>query len=83
MKIVRNEKGLTFVELLVAAMVAVFVLTAILSAWIFAYRTWTAEERRTRLRIGLLKAMETIKKDIRRSSATYMSFYPSGGDTLQ
>jgi hypothetical protein len=60
-------------------MVALFVLTAILSAWIFAYRTWTAEERRTSLRIGLLKAMETIKKDIRRSSATYMSFYPSGG----
>ncbi|MFQ5953385.1 MAG: PilW family protein, partial [Candidatus Omnitrophota bacterium] len=48
-----NKKGITFIELLVAAMVFSIIVAAILSAWVFAYRTWTAEQEQTRLRVDL------------------------------
>jgi hypothetical protein len=79
--VLRDSRGLTIAELMVAAMVAAVVVATILSAWVFAYRSWMKEDRRTRMRVGLLKATEMIKSDIQRSSATYISFYPDGADT--
>ncbi len=76
-----DSKGLTIAELMVAAMVSAIIIAAILSVWLFAYRSWIREGRRTHIRIDLLKTTETIKRDIRASSATYMSFYPSDADT--
>ncbi|MGB2878719.1 MAG: hypothetical protein WBD24_00865, partial [Candidatus Omnitrophota bacterium] len=78
--ILRDKKGLTYTELLVAVFVSVIIITAILSVWLFAYKMWISEQKRTLSRLDLLKAGETIKRDIRRSSATYMSFYPEGTD---
>ncbi|MGB2598908.1 MAG: prepilin-type N-terminal cleavage/methylation domain-containing protein [Candidatus Omnitrophota bacterium] len=80
-KFLRNKKGLTFVELLVAASISVLVMGVILMTWIFTYQTWKTEGSRTYLRVNLLEGLETVKEDIRLSSATFMSFYPSGSET--
>ncbi|MGB2598906.1 MAG: hypothetical protein WBB86_01780 [Candidatus Omnitrophota bacterium] len=79
--VLRDARGLTITELMVSAMVAAIIIATILSAWLFAYRTWIREEKRVHARVDLLKANETIKRDIEKSSATYMSFYPAGADT--
>ena len=76
--IFHNKKGFSFVELMVSAVVGVIVLSIVLSSWIFTYKSWKVEGGRTALRINLLEGLETIKEDIRLSSATFMSFYPSG-----
>jgi len=76
----RGNRGFTLTEVLFAGIVTVLVITTIMSIWIFSHETWMAEGKRTGFRIDVMKAIETIKNDIRLSSATYMSFYPEGGD---
>ena len=71
---------MTLAEIIVAAAIAVFVVGIIMTTWIFAYQIWKAEGERTSLRINLLQGLETVKEDIRLSSATFMSFYPDGSD---
>lgn len=77
----RNTKGFTLTEVMFVLVISVIVIGVIVSAWIFTYKTWTVESRRTMVRVDMLKALETIQSDIRLSSATYMSFYPSTSTT--
>ncbi len=79
-KVYRNKKGLTLVELLVAASISVLVIGVILMTWIFTYQTWKTEGSRTYLRVNLLQGLETVKEDIRLSSATFISFFPAGSE---
>lgn len=74
--IFRDRKGFTFTEVMFVLIVSVFVVGATLSIWIFSHRAWTGENHRTDMRIGMLKTVETMRRDIRLSSTTYMSFYP-------
>jgi type II secretory pathway pseudopilin PulG len=78
--ILRDKRGFTLVEVIFVAVITVMVIGAILSSWIFTYKAWTTENRRTQLRVDLLKALETIKKDLRLSSLTYIAFYPPGAE---
>ncbi len=78
-RMLKNQKGFTFTEVMVVAVIFLFVISTILSAWLFTYRSWSVEGKRTNLRIDLMKALETVQSDIRLSSATYMSFYPATG----
>jgi len=76
-----NRKGFTLTEIMFVVLIFSVVLASLLAAWLFTYRTWTKENRHTLLRVDLMKAMETIKSDMRLSSLTYMSYYPAGADT--
>lgn len=79
-KVFRQKKGFTLSEVVFAVMISMMVIAAVLSIWVFTYRTWAGERARTGLRIDMVKALETIKNDLRLSSLTHMSFYPSGGE---
>ncbi len=74
-----GRKGVTIMELLIAVSVALFVLGTTLSIWTFFHKVWTAERYRSALRVDMMKGLETIRRDIRLSSGTYMLFYPTGG----
>ena len=76
----RNKKGFTIIETLFVTALAVMVIGAILSAWMFTSKTWTSETQHTQLRIDIMKALETMKSDLRLSSLSYMSFYPDGSE---
>jgi len=78
-KFLKQKKGFTLMEVMFAAVVSVMVIAAMLSIWVFTYKAWTGERARTGLRIDMVKALETMKTDLRLSSLTYISFYPSGG----
>ncbi|MCK4851948.1 MAG: prepilin-type N-terminal cleavage/methylation domain-containing protein, partial [Candidatus Omnitrophica bacterium] len=77
-RFLKDKKGFTFIEVMFVALISLMVIGAILAGWIFTYRTWTSETERTNLRVDIMKALETLKKDTRLSSLTYMSFYPAG-----
>jgi type II secretory pathway pseudopilin PulG len=77
----KNKKGFTLTELLFVGVISVMVVAAIISTWVFTYKTWTVENDQTYLRVNLMKALETIKNDVRLSSLTYMVFYPEGSAT--
>ena len=72
-----NKKGFTIAEVMFVAVISVIVLVSIISIWTFTYKQWIKENRKTQVRVGLIKAMETVKDDLRLSSLTYISFYPS------
>jgi type II secretory pathway pseudopilin PulG len=72
----RGQAGFTFTEVLFVAVISVVIIATVITAWGTTQKVWTVERRRTRSRIELMEALETIKKDVRLSSATYMSFYP-------
>ena len=75
-KILLDKKGFTITEVLFVAVVSLFVMATILSAWIFTNRTWSGEKYHTMMRVDMLKAIEYIKSDMRLSSSGYMSYYP-------
>jgi Tfp pilus assembly protein PilE len=79
--IIKGTKGFTLTEVMFVAVITVMVIGVIVSAWLFTYKTWTAEGKKTILRVDLMNALETIKTDIRLSSATYMAFYPASSTT--
>jgi len=78
-KLLKQKKGFTLAEVVFVVVISIMVIAAILSVWVFTYQTWAGERERTYLRIDMVKALETIKNDLRLSSLTHMSFYPSGG----
>jgi len=78
-KLLKQKKGFTLAEVVFVAVISIMVVGAILSIWVFTYQTWAGERERTYLRIDMVKALETIKNDLRLSSLTHTSFYPSGG----
>lgn len=77
-KLLLNNRGFTLTEILIAAVISLFVVAAILSVWLFTYGSWIGESEHTYLRLDIMKALETIKKDMLLSSLTYASFYPDG-----
>ena len=79
-RILRDRKGYTLIEILFVAVISVVAIGAIVSAWVFMYAMWTSESEHTLLRVDIMKALETIKTDLRLSSLTYVSFYPAGGE---
>lgn len=74
----RNIKGMTIPEVLISTITGAVLIGIVLSMWYFAYRNWTVENVRTRLRVNLEIAMERIKEELRLSSVTYMSLYMPG-----
>ncbi|MCK4463608.1 MAG: hypothetical protein KAU58_04790, partial [Candidatus Omnitrophica bacterium] len=70
-------QGMTLTELLVTLVVGTLFLGIVLSSWYFTYRNWSIERMRTRLRIDLAVVMERVKEEMRLSSLSYTSFYPS------
>lgn len=69
---------MTLTELLVTLIVGTLFLGIVLSSWYFSYKNWSIERTRARLRVNLAVVMERIKEEMRLSSLTYTSFYPSG-----
>lgn len=79
MKICKNKKaGFSLSELLIAATVGLFLVGVVMSVWFFVYRNWSAENIRTRSRVNLEIAAETMREDLRLASSTYFSGSPSG-----
>ncbi|MFH1309844.1 MAG: hypothetical protein ABIH85_04090, partial [Candidatus Omnitrophota bacterium] len=81
LKLFRGKKGFTLAEVMFVAIIGFVIIASILSVWVFACRTWTGETERTSLRMGMVKALETIKSDLRLSSLTHISYYPAGAGT--
>ena len=80
-KILFDKKGFTITEVLFVAVISVFVMATVLSAWIFTHKTWSGEKHHTMMRVDMLKAIEYIKADMRLSSSGYMSYYPQTSGT--
>ena len=78
MKSFGRSKGYTAVEVLFVAVITVMVMGAIISTWTYTSKTWTSERQKSAIRINLMKALETIKSDLKLSNLDYVSFYPSG-----
>ena len=81
-RLFKDKKGFTLTEVLFVAVIMVLVVTSVLSAWIFTYGRWATEREMSALRVDIIKAQETIKKDLKLSSLTYISFYPEGSATF-
>ena len=80
LKLLRKNKGFTFIELLFVALTSLLVIGAIVSSWAFTNQTWSGERERTHLRVDLMKALETIKKDLRLSDLNRIVYYPEVGE---
>ncbi|MBF0217518.1 MAG: type II secretion system protein [Candidatus Omnitrophica bacterium] len=65
-----GEKGFTLVETMFVGLITVIILSAIVVTWGGAFKNVMNERERTKLRIDLMNAMETIKSDLRLSSLT-------------
>jgi type II secretory pathway pseudopilin PulG len=76
MSLLKKHGGFTLVEVMFVAVTVGIVVAAIVSTWIFMQKTWTAEIARTNTRMDMMKAIETLRDDLRLSTLTYMSFYP-------
>ncbi|MBF0253464.1 MAG: hypothetical protein HQL29_06595, partial [Candidatus Omnitrophica bacterium] len=74
---IKDVKGIGLVEAMFASILTVFILAAIISTWLFAYKNWDKESGRTIMRVEVNKSIEIMKSDMRLSSLTYMSFYPA------
>ncbi|MGD2278616.1 MAG: type II secretion system protein, partial [Candidatus Omnitrophota bacterium] len=79
-KRIRNKKGFTLVEVVFAAVTFLMVIAAILASWVFTQKAWIAEKERTVLRVNIMKALETIRSDLRLSDLNRIVYYPSGGE---
>ncbi|MGB2879331.1 MAG: type II secretion system protein [Candidatus Omnitrophota bacterium] len=78
-KILKKNKGFTLIELMFVALLSLLVIGAIVSSWVLASGTWSGERERTHLRVDLMKALETIKHDLRLSDLNEVAYYPEGG----
>ncbi|MDD4957588.1 MAG: type II secretion system protein [Candidatus Omnitrophica bacterium] len=78
MKILCEKKGFSFIEMMFVTVLSAVVISVIVSAWVYSYRSWTSESERTEMRFSLATALETIRSDLRLSSLTHIYFYPSG-----
>ncbi len=74
-----RTKGFTLVEMLVAAVISVLVITGVLSTFLYGMRSWHAETVKNEINIDLEGAMARIRQDLRLSSVGIglMSFYPA------
>ena len=73
---IRKNRGFSLIEVLIAASIGIFLISAVLSMWFFAYRNWSSEQIETRLRLDVEISSERFKEEMRLSSLTYASFYP-------
>jgi prepilin-type N-terminal cleavage/methylation domain-containing protein len=77
----KNKKGFTLTEVIFVSAIMTVMIGVVLAAWVFVGNSWTREREKTFLRIELLMVTEEIQRNLRLSSATYMSYYPEGGLT--
>jgi len=70
-------KGMSIVELMVTLIIGFQAIAVVMGIWYFAYKRWAIERIKSNLRVDLERAMEQMKQEIRLSSLTYASFYPS------
>lgn len=82
MNLKSNNRGMTIVEVIFAAVIGVVILGVVLGTWFFSYRSWTIERMRSKLRINLEIALEKIKEEVRLSTPTYMSLYKPDDSTV-
>ncbi len=78
-----RSSGFTIPEVLMAVAISAFLTATVIGMWYFAYKNWSVENVRTRMRANLEVAMERIKSDARLSSATYTSGYPDDAVTYE
>ncbi|MFH1799015.1 MAG: hypothetical protein ABH844_06770 [Candidatus Omnitrophota bacterium] len=76
----KNTKGFSLIEVIFAGVISAMVVVAIMSVYLFSSKIWTGENKRTNLRVDLVKALETIKNDLRLSSLSSIVFYPASGE---
>ena len=74
-----NNGGFTLTEILVAMALALLVIAVVIPAWTMTSRILKNESDRTSMRIDLVKALETIKSELRLTNLNYMCLYPEGG----
>ncbi|MFH1594144.1 MAG: hypothetical protein ABID09_05570 [Candidatus Omnitrophota bacterium] len=72
------QKGLGLIELIIALLLGSILVGVVMSMWAFAYKNWSLERIRSKMRVELESGMERIKDEVRLSNNNYMSFYPSG-----
>ena len=72
---------MTLVEIMVSLVLGTVLIGIVVGAWYSAYRNWTLDRIRTKLRVDLEIATERLKSELRLSSATYASFYKAVGDS--
>ncbi len=75
---IKGQKGFTLVEVMFASITSVLMITILMAVWLYTYTSWTGETERVSQRAGMMKAIETIKGDMRLTSLTSASFYPAG-----
>jgi len=73
-KNIKTKQGVHPGEFMFVSITVAMLVGAILGTWIFMQRTWTIETVRTNSRVDMIKALETLRNDLRLSSLTYMSF---------
>jgi len=76
-----NKKGMSLMEVLISFLIISMTIGVTLQIWTFVYKSWTRDTIMTKMRIDLEIAMETIKHELRLSSATYASFYKVAGES--
>ncbi|MFH1380644.1 MAG: prepilin-type N-terminal cleavage/methylation domain-containing protein, partial [Candidatus Omnitrophota bacterium] len=70
-----HKSGMTLTEVLMSLALGAIIIGIVMGMWYFAYKNWNIEIVKTKLRVQLEIAMEQIKKELRLSSATYISLY--------
>ena len=73
-----NSKAMSIPEALLAIVIGLIAIGSVLGIWYLTYRTWAVEHVRNRMRVNLEIGLENIKNDVRLSTTSHMSYYPSG-----
>ncbi len=76
-----DQRGFSLVEASIAMAIGVIFLASVTSTWFTATKVFKEEEVRSELRIGIEKAIERMKQDVRLSDSNGILFYPVGAST--
>lgn len=74
----KDERGITLLELLVALLIAVFLGGAIFNVFNLAVRSWQKGEARTQVYQNLRIALDRMSEEIRSAITLNKDYYPSG-----
>lgn len=75
-----GKKGFTLVEIIFVVAIFTVAIASALMAWTFFAGSWAKQDRLGVMRSDVLRALETIKHDLRLSSLTEIVFYPASGE---
>ncbi len=76
-----SSKAMTLVELMIATVIFVIVTISVIGLWMHTSTQWRRQNKNTLMRMDMIKALETIRAEIRLSSMdikSKMLFYPDG-----